>query len=446
MNRLFILLLVGLPIALPAQGLIWITSCTDQTFCLNQGSCNEGSVFLVEKAFTSCGNSNISYSYRIDLNNDGSQDIFSTEDTIQGNFAPGTHKAIWRATDFCGNQIECSYLFTIQDCFPPSLICINGLTQNLDPPNCSEEFFASQFILSMSDNCTPTNEIEYGIREIGTGMGFPPDTLIRFDSCDIGTRFVEIWVRDADGLFNSCQGYVLLQNGGNGCSCDIDAGISFDGCAESAGGLAMSQFRLRAAVTDSIDSWQETLLVEDSCYSLLVEGMPFGGDYAASVWATRNEGPLVGFSTFDLFLISKHILGIESFTSFYQMMAADMNNSQSVTTFDIVEGRKLLLGIYDTFPAVPSWRMIKPLANPANLDQWGLVEYTYQLDYPSLISDLTEPNMRFVGVKSGDVNLSASLIGSDDRSGSAIPIWFEDRWVAEGQIIEIPFSFEKTPI
>lgn len=60
---------------------------------------------MVEKAETVCGSQNILYSYRIDLNNDGSQEIISSEDTVRGNFAVGIRKIIWRASDNCGNSL-----------------------------------------------------------------------------------------------------------------------------------------------------------------------------------------------------------------------------------------------------------------------------------------------------------------------------------------------------
>ena len=445
MNRFVLFLLLGMPLSLCSQSIIWVTECSDQTFCLNANSCEEGDVYLVEKAFTSCGNTNINYSYRIDIDNNGSQDIISSEDTISQSMPRGTHRIIWRATDFCGNASECQYLVTIQDCVPPSLICINGLTQNLDPPNCSEEFLASQFILTLDDNCTPVEDIEYGIRRMGDGMGFPMDTSIRFDSCDVGTAFIEVWVRDQDGLSNSCQGYVLLQDGTSECSCDIDAGIAFEGCAQAAGGSKLNQVRLNASVTDSLGlgntDWFETQLVADSCYSILVEGMPFGGNYATEFSASRNEGHIVGFSTFDLLKISQHILGIESFTSFYQVMAADLNNSQTITTFDIVEGRKLLLGIYDTFPAVPSWRIIRPLADPSDLGQWDSIRYTYEHMFLDMQGDVVLPELDFVGVKMGDTNMSASLQSADDRE--TIPVLFREQNLEPGVSTQIELKLPR---
>ena len=69
-------------------------------------------------------------------------------------------------------------------------------------------------------------------------------------------------------------------------------------------------------------------------------------------------GPLEGVGIGDLQRISKHILAIEPFENPFQIIAADANNSGSVTTFDIVELRKLILGIYTNLPNNSSWRYI----------------------------------------------------------------------------------------
>lgn len=48
--------------------------------------------------------------------------------------------------------------------------------------------------------------------------------------------------------------------------------------------------------------------------------------------------------------------GIKPLNSPYKMIAADANHSNSITTFDVVEIRKLILGIYSKFPNNTSWR------------------------------------------------------------------------------------------
>ncbi|MBK9272213.1 MAG: redoxin domain-containing protein [Saprospiraceae bacterium] len=60
-----------------------------------------------------------------------------------------------------------------------------------------------------------------------------------------------------------------------------------------------------------------------------------------------------GITTQDIILIQRHILGMSQLTSL-QLAAADVNNSGTVTTADINELRKFILGITDRFQAVSS--------------------------------------------------------------------------------------------
>lgn len=448
MSRFFLLLSLSLTsIFLPAQSLFFISPCSPQTFCLNPGSCSEGAVMMVEKAATSCNaGSNINYSYKIDLNNNQSIDIQSTNDTVTGNFAKGTHRVIWKATDNCANIATCEYTFTIKDCLPPTLLCINGLTQNLDGPVCQETFTAGQFILNKFDNCTPANQIQIGMRRAGTGTGFPATDTVTFGQCDAGLNVLEVWAKDAGGLANSYQTYVIVQQVGNECICNPDADITFKGCVHTPANTKIDQYRVKVK-TESLPGAptpilkSANMLVSDSCFAeVKVSGLPFGAGYRSTIRAERTEAPLDGVTTFDLVKISKHILGLDTFTNLYQVIASDVNRSGSVTTFDIVETRKLLLGLYDTFPASPSWRFIRPLANPNNLNGMAAVKDTYQLTLPNLADDITLQGFHFVGIKIGDPNFSASLLPDpEDRNGEALlPLDIRDRWLAAGETAEIP--------
>jgi hypothetical protein len=434
-----------------AQVISWLTDCSEKTFCLNAGSCTQGNVFMVEKAVTNCLNPNINYTYKIDLNNDGGLEIQSSEDTVKGNFAKGTHKIIWRASDNCGNAVQCTYLFHVKDCFPPNLLCINGLTQSLDPPNCEISFNVNQFILNLSDNCIPAAQIERGIRIAGTGMGFPETDTVSFGICDNGLNLLEVWVRDNNGLTNQCANYVLVQSSDDACDCNADSDLAFNGCVRAANNVRLSNYRSitsvksLAGVAQPVNKLKVTP-VSDSCFVNLQNQIPFGGDYQVVVRADKPDAPLNGVTTFDLVLMSKHILGIEAFTSAYQMEAADVNNSNSVTTFDIVEIRKLILGINDSFALVPAWRFVKPLPNPANLGSFTALQDTYQLVLPNLQVDTAFSGFQFVGVKYGDVNYTAALGGEADDRSVAKPLYLEidDQDVEAGETIDLPIRLGPT--
>jgi len=106
----------------------------------------------------------------------------------------------------------------------------------------------------------------------------------------------------------------------------------------------------------------DTLLVANGAYDL------------SNVIALKNTtctikphktGSITGLTTYDLVLISKHILGIEPFKCPWQILAADVNCTGSVTTFDIVTARKVILGILDSLPC-GSWRFMPDSATVSN--------------------------------------------------------------------------------
>lgn len=129
----------------------------------------------------------------------------------------------------------------------------------------------------------------------------------------------------------------------------------------------------------------------------------------------KNDSAWQGLSTWDLVIISKHILGLQPLTEPWQLIAADMNCSGSITTFDIVEGRKLILGITNSLQGCggSNWRFIpEPEDAPAN---------------GSCIN--------FRGVKIGDVTGPYFAPSADDRDRTRLDI--EDRRLESGQTYRV---------
>lgn len=126
-----------------------------------------------------------------------------------------------------------------------------------------------------------------------------------------------------------------------------------------------------------------------------------GGEY--DLIPTRNDNPLEGVSTLDLIYIQRHILKTEELNSPYKIIAADVNKDGKITAADMVQLRKVLLGIHDKFPSNTSWRMIDngyvfpdakdPFINP--------LPEKYHIE--ALTSSM---RIDWIGVKTGDVNNS----------------------------------------
>ena len=155
----------------------------------------------------------------------------------------------------------------------------------------------------------------------------------------------------------------------------------------------------------------------------------------------KNDNPLNGVTTYDLVLISKHILGLSPLDSPYKIIAADANKSNSVTTFDIVELRKLILGIYDELPANTSWRFIDKdfvFSQP---------DMPFNDIFPESIQETdlqaSALNNDFIGIKVGDVNASAISNGNaptEIRSDKAMPLLISDGTFKAGDILTCTFQ------
>lgn len=137
----------------------------------------------------------------------------------------------------------------------------------------------------------------------------------------------------------------------------------------------------------------------------------------------RNDDPLNGVSTLDLALISKHILGIAPLPSPYKIIAADANASNSVTTFDIVALRRLLLGIDTAFASNTSWRFLpSDFSFPNPLNPFTAAPFPDSI----LVWVQAAPvgGLNFVGFKTGDVNGSASSsLGSENDAAARGEVW-----------------------
>lgn len=439
--------------AVQAQPMGWLSPCNDTTFCLNPNTCQEADVLLIEKAYTNCQNgSNISYLYRVDLFNNGGIDLQAPKDTFSAQLPLGTHKITWRANDNCGRVIQCAYLITIQDCQPPNIVCINGITRNLDDVSCTAEIWASQFVLNVSDNCIPSDQIQISMRKKDDGgSGFPAQDTVLYELCEQGFNLVEVWARDNNGLNTVCNCYVLIQKSGSECDCKTSANLRLSGCVRNPSGGQISPYRsviqvqsvggLPTPYTHQALQNQQTL-----CFETEIKNMPLDGDYEATLSIEKYGSAVEGVTTFDLVLINKHILNQQLFTNVYQALAADANGSGTITPFDIVEIRKIILGINDTFPNAPSWRFVRPVADTADLLGFQTVEDQWQVAF-TLDDDLSLGGYEWVGVKIGDVNMSAFSApndASDDGSGY-LPIRLPDRFLAPGEILDLLLPIPSAP-
>ena len=360
----------------------------------------------------------------------------------------GTHKIKWFVTDGCGNEAICEYSIVIKDCKAPTVVCLNGLSVNIMPTGMIQ-MWATDFLQYSEDNCTQTQFLKYAIRKCGQGAGFPVDgqgnpiTNVTFNCSELGTQCVELWSIDLTGNADYCETYVIVQDNAGNCGVGNTVNVSGALKTENTDGVEEGNVNITGSVNFA-PPFSYFDMTDNAGLYAVSNSVPVAS--SMTIAPVKDDNPLNGVTTYDLVLISKHILGIQPLGSAYKMIAADANKSNSITTFDIVELRKLVLGIYQELPNNTSWRFVAKshvFANPSNPFQATIAE---SISVGQAMSNMSDEN--FVGVKIGDVNNTAvanSLMVSDDRSVGTLLFDVNDRDVKAGEEFEVSFTAaEKT--
>lgn len=155
----------------------------------------------------------------------------------------------------------------------------------------------------------------------------------------------------------------------------------------------------------------------------------------------KNNDFLNGITTYDLVLITRHILGIEPIGNPYSLIASDANKSGSITTSDILDLRKLILGIYTELPNNTSWRFIHKYQN--FIDPQNPFGTTFRESVTLPFVNQNYEYLDFVAIKIGDVNGTAVTNARpvpDDRTTDTLFLDCKDRYVRQGEVFSIQFS------
>ncbi len=344
------------------------------------------------------------------------------------------------ANDGCGNSAGETRTFEFWDCKKPTPYVLNGIAVDLGQDG-TVEVWANDLDQGSFDNCTDQADLEMYItigeltdivstveevRALGSN--------VEFTCNDIGRTNVLIYVVDAEGNWDVVGTYVSV--GGNGDNCIVVQ----DPSGMVAGHIVTPLGENVEQVVVSVAGAMQESMMTTADGTFQFELNP-GADY--TVTPVKDTNPLNGVSTFDLVLISKHILGITPFDSPYKYVAADVNKSGTVTAFDMVQVRQLILNIRTEFPQNDSWRFVDAkhdfAASTTNPAAQNFGEF---MDISQLSSSMMDVD--FVGIKIGDINGNAaanSLLGAESRTTTgALTFNVADRFVEAGETVTVDFT------
>jgi hypothetical protein len=306
----------------------------------------------------------------------------------------GTKTVTLFVQDANRNRTSCSSILTIRDSMKPKLLLKSNISMPLTAAQTT--FTPQQFIQSITDNCSPMNKMTFGMRKVGTGTGFPTTLTQTYTCADTGRQNIEIWVRDSTGNVLSKTTSFQLTAGANICGKPIPNTLAIMGYIKTESDKAID-----AKVTISGGATPTTVKSSTFNFGDLLRGGNF------LVAPVRDSDWVNGVTTFDISIMSKHILDITPITSPYKLIAADVNRDGSIDGADMLLTRNLVLGRATKFANNTSWRFMPKSVTPTTTPSGDpMVDFKETITYTSLND--TVRNADFVAIKTGDVSGNAT--------------------------------------
>ncbi len=338
-----------------------------------------------------------------------------------------THQVVWTLNDGCNNISSLTESFMVVDQKPPTPYCLS-VSSAIMPPKSSVELWVSDFDIGSYDLCNDVL-ISFSDSEILPNMNFTCD----MDADGDGVISVPIYYWDLTDCYANIE------------SCNVE--LSLSGCFPMQQNLRMIAGEVLTELGKQVED-VEMIIDSDHIINYPSENITdANGNFAFpdnietydyKIQGQKNDDHMNGVSTLDLVLIQKHILLTQPLDSPYKMIAADVNNSQTITAMDLIELRKLILGIYTELPNNASWRMGMKNQSLTSANPWMFTEF---INIEELAQD--EMNVDFVGVKIGDVNGSvvanATSISTENRSNGSLTLEVMDRELKAGQTVNVEF-------
>lgn len=401
-------------------------TCNNRTFDTFGPGCG-GELEIIGAAEDDCTPEDLlKWTFTLDLFNDGTIDtvIFSNDATM---FYPvGTHKVRWEVEDQCGNVNKCDAIWRVRDAKKPTPYCLHGISTAVMPSTETLEIWASDFNLNSEDNCTAQDDLRFFFEVNGI---FTPSII--FDCSHIGENTIRMYVVDESGNSDYCETYLVLTDPNNVCT-TTDPMIAGNLSTEEGERLSGADVFLDRSSPPS-----QKIVKSSGAGEFEFRNLTLQNGY--SVYAKLNTKPLNGVSTRDIVAIQRHLLGLAPFNNAYKVIASDINNDSNVSAKDLVELRKLILGINNQFlNGQSSWRFVPKNFTFSNPDR--PFPFAEQIVYDRLRK--SEMATNFVAVKIGDVTGDAkpnALIGTTVRSlAGKMVLEVDDVVLKRGDVLSIP--------
>ncbi|MBK9270206.1 MAG: HYR domain-containing protein [Saprospiraceae bacterium] len=416
-------------------------SFTDTTFCTFD-SCLNGPVVLVVTGDDDCTPpSELFWEYHIDFDRNGKYDIVNngvgSEINASGRYKLGHHTIKYVFEDKCGNKTTRFRDFSIVNCKQPTPYCLNGVAIDLMPMDLDGDGAIDTAMI-----CVWASDLDRGsYHPCGNRVTFSfssdtTDKSICYGCDSIGQRTVLMWVTDVTtGEQAYCRTFIDVQDNNRACRRNLTGNVTGLIAATTSNGhepVKSVEVNLEGSSASAIKT------NESGRYAFMSMDLN-GAKYTVRPYKNDDHGN--GISTADIVRIQKHILGLENLSDPYLIIAADVNDSKTITTTDIIELRKLILGQTTQFAKNTSWVFVDKSYTFEEKEDAVLYEnYPKHFEINSFDRDMSA---NFQAIKIGDLNGSvvANGVASKSRTRESMSAITNEKSFIAGDELTVPIQF-----
>ena len=413
-----------------------VVVCDSPTFSVGADCGLSGITLSATGADAGCTDA-LTWTARVDIDGD---DIFDlTIDptvidsvasiTIDTMLMPGTYNVLWTAEDDCNNTAEELCQFTIVDDVAPVASCVRSISTSIGDDG-MVTIWAVDFDMNGSSTDACGGALTYSFSGEDRNLSSISLTCDSIPNGITVNRELMVWVWDESDNRSFCIVNYRVDDNAGVCDDVLTGNSAISGKVTTAMGDDLESANIfTTAASAAYNSQTATDIAGDYVFN----DNPNYQDY--TITATKDDDYLNGVSTLDLVLIQQYILGMRSFDTPYQVIAADVNGDERVSSLDLVDIRRLILGTTDQLTAEKSWVFLD--ANQG----FGSVDNPWPLNETINVDDLqsNELNKHFTAVKLGDVNgnaiANAALAGT--RRGRTTEMNINDVQLQANEATEI---------
>lgn len=366
--------------------------------------------------------------------------VLGTTDTagssLNRRYSVGKTNVLVIAKDVCGNITKDTVMIHVIDTVKPKPVCQKFSTYLNDAGLATVN--SKRFNGGSTDNCTASSSLRFSWTKKVT------DTLL-----EISCNYIRIKRVSGDSILDTVRFFPferkftlwVTDSSGNQDSCisnrDLDFYDTLNICNKPAPGVGITG-NIKSTRSENIPQ----VLITTNGNPPIKTNTNGTGDFSLGnlekgvykLSPFKNDAHALGVSTADLLAIQKHLTGTKPLSNLDEYIAADVNNDGEISVTDLIELRKLILGLQTTFSNNTSWRFYDTnvMSKMDNLLSLQRFENPFlQVTNTSLIQN-------FVGIKIGDVNKSYSFnaVGLETRNNSTISLYSKNGKVTAG----IPFK------